>query len=107
MMLTDVAFRVGQTLTASVNLPASATYRTAEAKPGKSLLRRVFELPVWFARQVIAERKLRNLEKNLRALPDSVLNDLNLNRHQFNDESMMDRFLTGHDARSLINGWYR
>lgn len=108
-MMTDIAHQIGQTLTGAVMLPP----RTVTPRPARSGIKRVFGLkqlfglPVWLLKQVRTARRVERLEGDLMSLPEGVLADLNLNRQQFRDRSMINRMLTGFAEMRILNGWYR
>lgn len=84
-MLTDVAFRVGQTLTHAVTLPTGTShdsYCTAEKTSLGQRLAWCFDLPMQLARAINEHRRQVQLDQELAMLPDTVLNDLGVNRHQ-------------------------
>lgn len=101
-MLTDIASHVGQTLTSSVNLPARPRAKRASV----SWLAIAQGFVTWLVHTVFASRRVKQLENDLKALPDNVLSDLNVNKWQFRQRSLIDQLLGRQRNLHVVNGWY-
>lgn len=77
-MLNDIALRVGETLTSSVNVP----FRDTRKPASRANWSKLFGLPMQIVKLVRKELHNRALDRELVALPGTVLDDLGLEGRQ-------------------------